>query len=851
MHSVVRASLAFSLALAVMVGLTGNARAGETPFVVTASTGPAAGSRITATVTRVVNGTSVTLPAALVPALVPGDMVDATFPDYRRPPSTVNYHVNVAFITETAPQRWLFPHSGPADQLFDNPHAGKHAVAPGGHIHFVYGGAFARGIPIFTIIPEDAKTRGVDGVRDYVNAHPTDFVDMAESTDNAVDQYSYLDDFITSLASGAIDPVNAEARIAGAAQAVGVPAGTIQACYADGGGQAAVMSCIQQSFDSVMLPTNIAAPTQAEFLGGVAGAAEPLSLAPYISSLLTVWKLFVHTGHIEYEYLPATISLADPANARRGELLMGLKVPTIRPPGAVSDVLFFTIGDPQATANAPAVVNDAPANGACERMNRFSVPLHLDHTSRYVHDTALVVAPDGRAPYAIPLDPRSLDAPIVDRAQFAGSSDGGYSVSLRGSFGFDPILQPVQVAMRMAFPNDAPWEIAAVPYHPAVAGGSLDVIARSPAAACLSHAEIQIGSAAPVALTATHLDDQRVELKASLADLPAGPAQIRFYEDDPSARADRESSAAIAIEAPPPAIDEKSAVAAFGDPFVHLAGSGLERVRGVTIAGTVYAKEAGASSTDACFAGPPLGNHAWTIGQHLTAQLLPTDGSAGQIFPLALEPARPGLVIAQLAPLPGTLAATAPPPTQLSTDALTVVLDNGSATLPRQLAVRVRRADDATETPCASMQPDPTAVTLAAGAPQVRSPHDVAVTFRADVLGDRAFGTLEMQIVDAASGLGSPWATIPPTFVRAPEITQIACGADAAEPCRLYGSELPTIEAVSGDAGAFVAPGLDCPPTDKGVACVYVPHAAHYTLRLVDGGTLEPLSTDLIVHTKT
>jgi hypothetical protein len=91
----------------------------------------------------------------------------------------------------------------------------------------------------------------------------------------------------------------------------------------------------------------------------------------------------------------------------------------------------------------------------------------------------------------------------------------------------------------------------------------------------------------------------------------------------------------------------------------------------------------------------------------------------------------------------------------------------------------------------------------------------------------------------------------PPDVRAAPEITQIACGADAAEPCRLYGSELPTIEAVSGDAGAFVAPGLDCPPTDKGVACVYVPHAAHYTLRLVDGGTLEPLSTDLIVHTKT
>jgi hypothetical protein len=847
MPSFVRAIVAISLTGAIAAGAACVARASEAPFVVTASAGPAAGAHIDVTVARTVDGKSVTLPAALVPALVPGDVVDARFPDFRRPPGTVNYHVNVAFVAETAPQHWLFPRSGPADRLFDNPHAGKHrAVLPGGHIHFVYGARDARGIPIFTIVPEDAKTRGVDGVRDYVDAHPTDFVDMAESTDNAVDQYSYLNDFLTSLANGAIDPASAQARVEGAAQALGVSPATVQACYAAGGGEAAVNDCVQQSFQSVMISTNIAAPTQAQFLGGIAGGAEPLALAPYISSLLTVWKLFVHTGHIEYEYLPATISLADPADAKRGELLMGLKVPTIRPPGAVSDVLFFTIGDPQATANAPSVVNDAPVDGACERLDRFSVPLHLDHTSRYVHDTGLVVTPDGHAPYVIPLDPRSLDAPIVDRARFAGSNDGGYSVSLDGRFGFDPILQPVQVAMRMAFPNATPWRVAAVPFHPPIAGGALDVIARSPAAACLSHAELQIGSAAPVPLTATPLDDERVELKASLADLPAGPAQIRFYEDDPVAHAERASSADVVIAAPPPAVDEKSAVAAIGDAFVHLAGTGFERIRGVLIAGTAYAKEAGGNATAACFAGPPLGNPAWTVGQQLTAQLLPSDGSAGQVFPLTIAPPRPGRAIVTVVPSPGGPT----PATRLSTDALTVLLDDGGATLPRQLAVRVRRADDASSTPCASIQPDPTALTLPATSAQVRSPHDVAVTFRADVLGDRAFGSLELQIVDAASGLGGPWSTIPLTFVRAPEIAQIACGNDAAVPCRLYGSQLSAIDAVSGDSGAYVAPGLDCPPTDKGVACVYVPHAAHYSLRLVDGATIEPLADALIVTAK-
>ena len=62
----------------------------------------------------------------------------------------------------------------------------------------------------------------------------------------------------------------------------------------------------------------------------------------------------------------------------------------------------------------------------------------------------------------------------------------------------------------------------------------------------------------------------------------------------------------------------------------------------------------------------------------------------------------------------------------------------------------------------------------------------------------------------------------------------------AAPPKRVFAA-LTTIDAVSGDAGAFVAPGLDCPPTDKGVACVLVPPAPHVTLRLVDANAIETL----------
>jgi hypothetical protein len=66
--------------------------------------------------------------------------------------------------------------------------------------------------------------------------------------------------------------------------------------------------------------------------------------------------------------------------------------------------------------------------------------------------------------------------------------------------------------------------------------------------------------------------------------------------------------------------------------------------------------------------------------------------------------------------------------------------------------------------------------------------------------------------------------------------------------CRLYGTGLAAIDAVQDASGTYVAPGLDCPPTDKGLACVYVPRVAHYTLRLIDAATIERLPVSLIAN---
>ena len=799
-----------------------------TPFSYGASAGPQAGARVEATVTRMVSGVRETLPAAVVPALAPGDEVVVRFPDFTRPAAHVNYHVDVAFITEVAPQRWLYERSGPQDQLFQNRRRAAPASPSLPELRFTYGVEQARGIPIFFIVPEDDKTRGMDGVRDYVDAHPTDFKNMAESANAAVDRYTWFADFLQSLGNGSIDPLTSQRRVEDVAASLGAAPATVDACYAAGATQSQVASCVQTTLQSTQYQPNLDAPTQAQFFGGLAGAASPLSVATYLLPLLSLWKIFAYTGHREFEYLPATLALAQPASlALTGELLMGLKVPTLRPPAAYSSALFFTIGDPQAAASAPAVVDDADATGVCARGDRVVVPLHLDRTSPYVNATSLVVTPDGKPARTIALDPRSIDAPLVSRAQLDDGSAAGYSVRLAGRFGFDPIGQPARPVARVALPRETAWSVQPAPHRVPTAGGTLDVVAASSAAPCLSSAELQIGSAPPLALALTHLDDRRVALHASLANVPAGPAHVRLVQDDPLHGTQIEGATVLAIASKPAQIESASVpVARLGDTFIALRGTGFEGIAGVRVGGATYEKTPSSTSSDACFTGPAFGSNA-RPDQSISAQLVPSDGSPGEVFEMRVGQTRPTL-------LPATTLATASP--RLSTDAFEATLSTHGGPLPLQREVRIRQAQ-ATASPCETVQADPVSAVVPENDARLQSPSSLAVVLRpAQELGDRAFGTLQVQVRDTRSDAASAWTDVPGTSVRAPSVTKIECTADPAAPCTMIGSGLSSIVGVVDGSGRVVTPSLDCVSDVKGQSCRSVPHVPHYVLHLEDAG---------------
>ncbi|HLI95310.1 MAG TPA: hypothetical protein VKT72_04375 [Candidatus Baltobacteraceae bacterium] len=726
------------------------------PFAFGASVGPAAASRIDATVTRTVDGKPVMLPAAAVPALAPGDKVSVRFVDYTRPPAKVNYHVNVAFITETPPVGWLYARSGANDRLFSNPRKRRVAMPGAAPTHFVYGSGDYRGIPVFFIVPEDGKTRGMDGVRDYVQAHPTDFKDMSVSSNDAVERYSWFSDFLSSLAQGAIDPISDQQRVVGIATALGASPDSVSACYTSGATSAEVANCVQNSLLSVQYQTNIEAPTQAQFFGGVASAATPVALALYLQPLLAIWKIFSQDGHKEYEYLPTALQLTRPVmpGATPQQLLTGLKVPTVRPPAAYSSVLFFTIGDPDALSSPPSVVSDDKGTGTCAAASRVELPVHLDQTSQYVNDTSATLTAGNGTTIHVPIDPRSAAAPTIDRSLLHGGQ--GYDVKLNGRFGFGALARSQQTVARIAVPGAASWKVETVAYHPALAGGTLDAVASSEAAPCLSGAELQMAGNTPIPLTIDRLDGRRVELKGSLGAIPAGTAHIHFFQADAAQHRRIADDATLAVAPAPAQVDAKQGqIAYIGDREIFLTGGGFDGVNGMRIGPNVYKKTPSSHADAACFIGPPIGGQDAREGSVVTAELVPSAGGNGEAFALRLGGERPEL---------DTVAMTPAAPIHHASDALTIGL--GAQSLPRRFQVRIRQAPQAA-TPCDALSDDATAVAVPPADVHRDSTSNADVSLKpGDLLHDNAFGRLQIQIVDTVTKRASDWSDLAGQFTQ-------------------------------------------------------------------------------------
>ena len=808
------------------------------PFTITASTGQA-GAHIDATVTR----RGVTLPAALIPYLKNGDIVRLDFQDYKKPYASWNYFVNVAFISaEGGKPIWLYPRSGDDDALFSKRGNGPPRRS---FVTFTYGENGLVGVPVFFIVPSDKRAGGMDGVRAYVENDPNDFLNVAASSNNAVEEQSWLSGFLNGLQNGSIDPLSGQANVQNLATSLGANQTAISACY-NGSSKAVVSSCIYSAMEQVNASGNFNATTLSGFLGTTAGAgmnvALPISIVA--KSMLTVWSWFHNHGREQYEYLPTTLQMQTSyqADDRRVQLLKTVSVPTIRPYGKISDVLFFTIGG--SDAQPPVVERDGTSDVCGDTVN-VAVPFHLSHTSTYVHNLELVFTPDEAniAQIVEPLDTRLSGNPVLPLQLFDGKRNVAWRVRLRGMYGFDDIDDPLNAPNALfSLPRHAAWNIFDET-APADAGTALDLVADSDAVPCLSSVALRQGSGVSAPMQMNPLGSGRVKLHVDFGKnvFVPGPAELVFHQNNPpvlSGPPDIVDSQKVLIRGTTPkvTVDANGPVAHIGDTVVALNGSHFESVAGFTAGSARYVKEPDFTSTSACFIGPPIST-AVTTGASISAQLLLNEKPAdGETFPLMIQGPRPVIRSAIIEP-PSSL--------YLSSDTIKITVTTDQALSMPHLYIRQANGPsrDCLGAPGFAGAAVPDAMLFPAGRNEL-----YAIVQMRDVLPKTAYGALSVRASDDATKTQSDWITLPGTFARAPWIAQIICAAKTDAPCEMIGTDLDVIGGIEVTPGAYIKPPYaSCTAKDPHQECITVPRLAHYALQLVDGAAAFGVPDTLIV----
>ena len=379
--------------------------------------------------------------------------------------------------------------------------------------------------------------------------------------------------------------------------------------------------------------------------------------------------------------------------------------------------------------------------------------MHLSKTSQYVNATSATLSAGNAAIHA-PIDPRTAAAPTIERSLLHGGQ--AYDVKLSGRFGFAPLARSQETVAHIAVPGSASWKIQTVAYHPAMAGGTLDAIASSEAAPCLSGAELQMAGNTPIPLTIGRLDDRRIELTGSLAAIPAGIAHIHFFQADAAQHRRIADDTTFAVAPAPAQVDAKQGQTAYiGDREIYLTGGGFDGISAMRIGPNVYQKTPTSQADAACFIGAPIGGEQAREGSIVTAELVPSAGGNGEAFALRLGGARPKL---------DTVATTPVAPVHHASDTLTINL--GAQALPRRFQVRLRQAPQIS-TPCDALRDDATAVSVPPTDVHRDSSSSANVTFAAgDLLHDDAFGTLQIQIVDTVTKLASDWSDLAGQFTQ-------------------------------------------------------------------------------------
>ncbi|MGA7540017.1 MAG: hypothetical protein WBW93_14765 [Steroidobacteraceae bacterium] len=529
--------------------------------------------------------------------------------------------------------------------------------------------------------------------------------------------------------------------------------------------------------------------------------------SPYLASVLDIARIFGSFTTANYQYIPALATL-------RGEVL-ALTLNT--PPSFHSPKSVLVTALPAVEAPQPPPLHAVdPKEIYCARKSSLVLPVEgapLVFSTGYARDMHLsLTGSDGRT-IELPAQADAEQGGFVIDTSGLGTASLGNRVhgALQGYWGFEPFDGP---AFQLVNAREESWRLPA-DEDAAIVGREDIVHLQASSVSCVDRIMVRDPAGKELDAEWKPLHSNEVEVKLPLQAAQPGPLTLLV----------KQYGARAAQPVPLRAFAEAARLDSFtlhaGDSQGVLAGSRLDEVAGLAIAGVAFVPGALSSSQGV--------DELTMTAQDLAAAVALKSGDAG----LAKVRLRDGRVL----DLQAIVAAPRPSVVLLGKSVQPSASNTGShiqlagdeelpqrARLTFSLRAKSPAAfgrDEMIEIATADGSYSTTLSLANGGVTLENRAVAIASLDPARAFGPSAFGPLQFRVVNG--GVTGPWQPLA-TLVRLPQLRELVCPATPELACQLSGSNLFLVDSISTDA-RFAHP-VQVPDGFPGYA-LPVPHPKH------------------------
>jgi hypothetical protein len=501
--------------------------------------------------------------------------------------------------------------------------------------------------------------------------------------------------------------------------------------------------------------------------------------SPYVASVIDIARILDSFRTAQYQYIPA---LATDHDAQLSLLLNA--PPSFHNPLSVIVVALPAVQPPQPPPLHPV----DPKDVYCAQKSQLVLPADgapLVFSTAYAHDMVLRLKNKAGMVVDVPLKADAekggfvADTSGLDPASFSDAVVG----SLHGQWGFEPYDGP---EFHLQTANAQDWQLVKDDQQSLVVGRDGAVRLEAQGAACVESVMLQQPSGETVPADWKHADANQVAVTVPLKTARPGAMTLLV----------KQYGSKTAEAVPLQAFDQPGHLETFsfhaGDSFGVLKGSRLDQVAGLTVDGIEFKPAATNSKSDddglTLVTSDTAGAAKLKAGESATAKVALKDGRNVRLK-TAFEAPRPTLTLIGKTVKP--FASNGAPIILGASDSLPF-----GATLTFSVRAKVPESFTGAETiEIATMDGGFSTTLTPKNGLTLADPHVLLATLdTARAFSPSAAGPLKFRLTSSQGA--SDWSPLT-TLVRLPVLNDLKCPAETDQLCKLSGSNLFLIDAVS------------------------------------------------------